>query len=72
MLRRWLFPLLLLVCLVLLAQVSQRHALRIDLTRDRIHSLSASAAGALDVLDGRLEIIAFVPDLPVQRRNPFL
>lgn len=65
--RRVLFYLLLGTCLVLTAAVSQRHGFQIDLSAQRMHSLSAAAGAALDALPAPLEITAFVPELPVQR-----
>ena len=67
MLRRLLFFTLLGACIVLTAAVSQRHALRLDLTAQQLHSLTPAAQAALDALQDPLEITAFVPDYPVQR-----
>lgn len=65
--RRVLLFALLGLCLVLLAAVGERYALRIDLTAQRVHSLSTAAQSALDALADPLEITAFVPDRPVER-----
>ncbi len=67
MARRLLFLVLLLSCLVLLARVSGQYEWRIDLTAERIHSLSPSAQDALDRLGGGLEMTVFLADYPVQR-----
>ena len=67
MARRVAFFVLLAVCLVLAARVSEQYAWRTDLSAQRINSLSDSAARALDALPGGLEITAFVPELRVQR-----
>ena len=65
--QRWLFYALLLACLVLIARVGERHALRVDLSAQQINSLSATAGQALAALPEPLEITAFVPDFAVQR-----
>jgi len=67
MVRRLLFYALLAICLILLARVGERHAFRVDLSTQRINSLSSAAASALDALPDGLQITAFVPDYPVQR-----
>jgi len=67
MARRLLFYALLVICLILLARVGERHAFRLDLSTQRINSLSAGAARALDALHDGLQITAFMPDYPVQR-----
>lgn len=67
MARRAAFFVLLAVCLLLAARVSEQYPWRADLSAQRINSLSDSAARALDALPGGLEITAFVPELPVQR-----
>ena len=65
--RRLLFFVLLAACIVLAAAVSQRHTWRLDLTAQRMHSLSPAAQAALGALSNPLEITAFVPDFAVQR-----
>jgi len=67
MARRLLFYGLLATCLILLARVGERHAFGLDLSAQRINSLSAAATRALDALPDGLQITAFVPDYPVQR-----
>ena len=66
-LKRLIFLLLLAGCLILIARVSERHVWQWDVSTQRINSLSEAAHQALDQLPGRLELIAFVPDLAVQR-----
>jgi len=67
MVRRVLFFALLAACVILLARVSEQYPWRIDLSAQRIHTLSPSAARALEALAEGLKITAFVPDYPVQR-----
>ena len=67
MVRRTLFFALLAACVLLAARVSEQFTWRLDLSSQRIHSLSATAQGALDALQAPLEITAFIPDYPVQR-----
>jgi hypothetical protein len=67
MLHRTLFFALLGACILLLAALSQRHDISVDLTAQRVHSLTPAARAALDALEEPLEITAFVPDYPVQR-----
>ena len=67
MLRRLLFLALLAASVILAARVSEQYSWRMDLSAQRINSLSASADRALDVLAGQLEMVAFVPDFPMQR-----
>lgn len=67
MVRRMLFLALLGACVLLAARVSEQYAWRLDVSAQRIHSLSATAQGALDALQAPLEITAFIPDYPVQR-----
>jgi len=66
-LRGLMFLLLLPACLALLAPASQRYAWQWDVTTQGRHSLSASAQQALDALEQPLELIALMPDYPVQR-----
>ena len=65
--RRWLFYALLLTALVLSLRVAERHTWQVDVTANRINSVSAAAAHALDSLPASLEIDVYVPDLAVQR-----
>jgi hypothetical protein len=67
MLRRLLFLALLAASVILAARVSEQYSWRLDLSAQRINSLSESADRALDVLAGQLEMVAFVPDFPMQR-----
>ncbi len=67
MLRRTLFLILLTAVVVLAARVGEQYAWQLDLSARQINSLSTSATRALDALPERLEMTAFVPDLPVQR-----
>lgn len=67
LLNRWLLFCLLLVCLVLVARIGERHKVQIDLSAGQINSLSAAATNALDALPGPLDIKAYAPDYPVQR-----
>ncbi len=67
MFKRLTFLLLLAGCLILSARVSERHAWQLDVSAYHINSLGDTARQALDQLSDRLEIIAFVPDLTVQR-----
>ncbi len=67
MVRRLLFLSLLAAGVILTAQVSERFTWQLDLSAQRINSLSRSAEQALDALSGQLEIIAVMPDYPVQR-----
>lgn len=67
MLRRLLFFVLLITCVVLAATVSQRYSLHWDLSAVRINSLSKTAEQALGSLKEPLEITVYLPDYPVQR-----
>lgn len=67
MLRRALFWTLLLTCVVLAARVGDRYARTWDMTAAGQHSLDTSAQLALDALPAPLDLIAFVPQLKVQR-----
>ena len=67
MARRLVFLGLLLVCLVLAARISERYPWQLDLTTTGHHSLTPAATAALAEIGADLEIIAFVPDYPVQR-----
>ncbi|MCB1798573.1 MAG: Gldg family protein [Gammaproteobacteria bacterium] len=67
MVRRLLFLGLLGACLLLAARVSEQYTWQLDVSGQRIHSLSTTAQDALDALQAPLEITAFIPDYPVQR-----
>lgn len=67
MLRRGLFLVLLLTCVVLAARVADRYSVQVDLSAQRINSLTTVAQRALDQIGPRLELLAFVPDFAVQR-----
>lgn len=66
-LRRLLFLALLPACVVLAALVGEQYPLRVDLSEQRIHSLTPTAEQALETIGPGLEILAFVPDRPVER-----
>lgn len=65
--RRSLLPVLIVAILLLSARLAERYPFELDLSAGRTHSLSASARRALDALPEPLTLLAFVPDLPVQR-----
>jgi len=67
MLRRILFPILLILCVILIARVGDRFEVRIDLSRQQGNSLSPSAAQALERLQAPLRFTAYLPELAVQR-----
>lgn len=67
MARRLVFLGLLLACLVLAARVGERYSWQLDLTTTRHHSLTPAATAALEQIGAGLEIVAFVPDYPIQR-----
>lgn len=67
MLRRIVFFVLLLTCIVLAARVGERLSWQVDLSAHQIHSLSPAAASALDALAAPLQITVFIGDRPVQR-----
>ncbi len=65
--QRWVFIILLITCLVLIARVGERYPLRIDLSAQQINSLSMAAEQALGALTEPLEITAYLPEFAVQR-----
>jgi len=67
MLRRVLLFCLLTLCLVLTARVSEQYNWNLDLSAQKINSLSRSAERALHALPAPLEMTALIPDYPVQR-----
>ena len=58
---------LLVICVALIARVSERYEVVFDVTAQRSNSLSDVAEHALKRLGPGLEFVAFVPDLPVPR-----
>ena len=58
---------MLVICVILIARVSERYTVVFDVTAQRSNSLSAAAEQALNRLGPGLEFVAFVPDLPVPR-----
>ncbi|MGD1982658.1 MAG: Gldg family protein [Chromatiaceae bacterium] len=67
MLRRPLFWLLLLACVVLAARIAERGTWQFDATSQLRHSLSQAAQQALDQIGPGLDIVAFLPDYPISR-----
>jgi hypothetical protein len=65
--RRILFFVLLSVCLVLAARVGERLGWQLDLSAQKLHSLSPAAASALDTLGEALHVTVYIGDRPVQR-----
>lgn len=66
-LRRALFLVLLLACVIWSARISERYTVQLDVSTSGLHSLSEGARQALDQLDRGLFITAFLSELPVQR-----
>jgi hypothetical protein len=66
-LNRWLFYLLLAACVILAARIGERYPLRVDVTSERINSVSPGAASALDALPDGVVIEVYLPALAVQR-----
>jgi hypothetical protein len=64
-----LFLALLPACVLLAALVAERYPLRVDLSERGIHSLSPTAAQALATIGTDLEMVAFLPDRPIERAN---
>lgn len=65
--RRLLFLILLAAAVILTGRVAEQYPWQVDLSEQRINSLSDSAKQAMDALTARLEITAITPDYPVQR-----
>jgi hypothetical protein len=66
-LNRWLLYLLLAACVILAARIGERYPLRIDVSSERVNSVTTAAAGALDALPDGLVIEVYLPALAVQR-----
>ena len=69
MLRRSMFLVLLTCAAVLLARLSLQYPLHWDASRAGSNSLPAEAGQALAALDSPLAVTAFVPELPLARRQ---
>jgi hypothetical protein len=65
--RPWLTIILVVVCVVLIARVGERHHWQVDLSAERVSSLSASAQRALEALPAQLSIEVYLPGISVQR-----
>jgi len=65
--RRLLFLVLLAAAVILTDRIAEQYPWQVDLSAQRINSLSDSAKQAMDALSARLEITAITPDYPVQR-----
>lgn len=64
---RWLLVVLILVCLWLITRVADRYPLQVDVSRQHIHSLSASAEQALTALSQPVVATVWLPNLTVER-----